>query len=231
MNKYNKPIITSVGVFLASSIFVLANAMPPVPVPRPSPQAPLPEIVHTVGDLRSAITDIENIDGAPENCMVERVVFARGIQSYKSDGDEWSATGPLAQLFDADVDLVDALINAPDSDEITIVEDDDMTDKIGTHYQSLARPAWEFGAPIAGRAIVVAGSVLKLSSPDGYIAWLNVGLEDGIPVLGSLGYNGLYRVLTIGGVAPAYNGQPGATVGSGYTTFYVFLSGCTPPPA
>lgn len=183
----------------------------------------------TVDELNDAIAAIENVNNIagdesvkqafnelPE-CSVKKVVFARGIQSYKYDGAEWLATGPLAELFDTDY------LNK-DSGEIFIGDE-----KIGTHYQHLAKPAWEFPE---GRVIV--DSVFKSNGIEGAgnVKWLNVGLVKGYvgKVKGKykhgLKYDRLYRVLTDRGVAPVIGGGEveGDTVGSGYTTFYVFLA-------
>lgn len=163
----------------------------------------------TVAELNDAI-DLIN-DG--ETCDVEKVVFARGIQSYKYTEEGWMATGPLAELYDTD--YLDS-----EDEEIAI-----GNNKIGTHYQHLAKPAWEFPE---GRVIVESAS--SMPSPDGSnnVAWLNVKLVDGYVVKGPhrhvIKYNRLYRVLTEGGVSPLEQGDENETMGSGYTTFYVFLT-------
>lgn len=173
-----------------------------------------PAQATNVTELDDAIDLIKTLDPENETCSIEKVVFARGIQSYKfvhGDGPRglgsWGATGPLAQLYDTD--YLD-----PQDEEILIGEE-----KIGTHYQHLAKPAWEFPE---GRVIVESASAMP--SPDGSdnVAWLNVKINND-ENLGNLGYNRLYRVLTDRGVAPPTPGSENDTIGSGYTTYYVFL--------
>ena len=223
-------------VFLGSSVFALANAKSP----QLAPQVPLPAMSYTKVDLDDAIfaivdaanadgnnhigADFEDEDDHDHNgCIADKVVFATGVQTYESDGSIWFATGPLAELFATEyLDL-----NSPDDEiEITFVDGEGNKAKVGAHYQSLTSPSWEFPD---GRATVDVSAehkdVFKLDNGKGNVKGLNVVLRDdpasGLP---SLGYNRLYRVLTHGGVAPAFHGHKGKTVGMGYTTFYVFLT-------
>lgn len=223
MNQFIKSIILSFSVFLTSSIFVFANAG----------HLPATATGYSVDELASAIMDIEDNtlgwDGAPfpalpQGCEITRVVFARGIQSYKSDGVTYNATGPLAELFDIEF-LGDLEIG--NMSPINVHEA--AGDKIGTHYQHISKPAWEF--PNGLRVIVE--SAFKLPSPP-HIKWLNVGLRnDSVKVEGMNNKekiknkevpNRLYRVLTFEGVPPVAIPLAGTTTGSGYTTFYVFLT-------
>ena len=221
-------------VFLGSSVFALANAKSP----QPTPQAPLPAMTYTAGDLddaidtivAAAIADVDNhigddFEGVHDHkgCTVKEVVFATGVQTYESDGKIWFATGPLADLYATNYLDLD---NSDDEIEITFINDEGKKAKIGAHYQSLGSPSWEFKK---GRATVDVlpehKDVFKLDNGKGNVKGLNVVLRDdpasGLP---SLEFNRLYRVLTHGGVAPAFHGHTGKTVGMGYTTFYVFLT-------
>lgn len=211
------------GITLCSSTFILANAAPPTPTGA------------TVSDLVNAIDIIEDPtqiwDGGtpdlPVGCAVETVVFARGIQSYKSDGTVWKATGPLAELYDIEFEGDFVSWN---TEQIMVHEA--AGDKIGTHYQHLSKPAWEF--PNGLRVIVESAFKLPAPDPSSDIKWLNVALRDGsVKVDGANNKekiknkdvpNRLYRVLTSEGVAPADILPMGTTTGSGYTTFYVFLA-------
>ena len=230
MNQFIKIILIATSAFLGSSFFGLANAKSP----QPTPQAPLSAMTYSVTDLADAIALIESEhdsdavhDAHPfGTCNVQRVVFATGIQSYESNGSQWNATGPLAELYDTDY-------LAPIGTDIVI---DFAGGKIGTHYQSLGSPSWEFED---GRTTVDVSlgnkDVFKLAYSQGDVKWLNVALIDtvaglnGEDIVGatdllSLGYDRLYRVLTQGGVAPVFHGHNGKTVGMGYTTFYVFVT-------
>ena len=222
-------------VFLGSSVFVLANAKSP----QPTPQAPLPAMTYTVGDLDDAIEAIvtaaiadgdnhigDDFEGVHdhEKCTAEKVVFATGVQTYQSDGTIWLATGPLAKLYATN--YLELLDDPSAEIEIEFMDDEGKDLKIGAHYQSLSSPSWEF---TEGRATVDVSpelkDVFKLDNGKGNVKGLNVVLrDDPAPGLPSLGYNRLYRVLTHGGVAPVFHGHKGKTVGMGYTTFYVFLT-------
>ena len=97
---------------------------------------------YNQNDLDQLIEDVQVEVGA-EACTVERVVFAIGIQSYilssNEEEDTWAATGPLAALYSA--------------------ENGNIGDtKIGTHYQHLEKPAWEFPE---GRVIVDSADVIN----------------------------------------------------------------------
>lgn len=61
-----------------------------------------PAQATTVSELDDAIDLIKTLDPENEICRVEKVVFARGSHSYKSDGRNWAATGPLAELYETD---------------------------------------------------------------------------------------------------------------------------------
>ena len=209
MNKYIKSMITPLGVFLASSVFVLANAT-------------------TVGELNNAI-DIAKDFANAEDCTVERIVFASGTQNYtRLPGPMWSSPSrPLAALYD--------IILGAEGDEIELLLDE----KIGAHYQHLRKPAWEFteGRVIveSGRAITGYPGVPGV----GNVAWLDVDTEDGSLGRGlghdlgrahGLGYDKLFRVLTDSGVAKNIGDySDGEHVGFNYSTYYVFLSCPTPP--
>lgn len=219
MNQYIKSSLMGLGITLCSSAFVLVNAATQTGV--------------KVGDLVNAINTIEDPsqdwDGGtpdlPIGCAVETVVFARGIQSYKSDGSMWKATGPLADLYDIEFEGEFVLENMND-----ILVHDAADEKIGAHYQHLNKPAWEF--PNGLRVIVESAFKLPMDAAD--VKWLNVALRDGsVKVEGKNNKdkikkkdvpNRLYRVLTSEGVAPGAVPSVGTTTGSGYTTFYVFLS-------
>ena len=222
MNNY-KTIITILSLFLASSIFVSANAAKPGPVP----QAPLPYPDHTVGEIREAFDQINAVRDRGV-CVVQEAFLASGAQNYRSDGDSFSAIGPWADLYVQDsgqpFDLVTELNNGIGVNEDTVVIFDKDTLE-GTHYKGTednggfrAAPVWEFGH---GR--IIAQGKDSLPSPDGYIDWLNVFVTDGQLSPNTHTYNGVFRVLTIGGVAPVYHGQPEATVGSPYTTIYLVV--------
>lgn len=236
MNQFIKSIIISFSVFLTSSIFVFANAG----------HLPATATGYSVDELASAIMDIEDNtlgwDGAPfpalpQGCEMTRVVFARGIQSYKSDGATYNATGPLAELFD--IEFVGDL-EIGNTNPINVHEA--AGDKIGTHYQHISKPAWEF--PNGLRVIVESAFKIGAPGPSGIpgnlpvsafdVKWLNVGLKNGsVKVEGAENKdkiknkdvpNRLYRVLTFEGVPPVAIPLAGTTTGSGYTTFYVFLT-------
>ncbi len=141
------------------------------------------------------------LNGAAEigNCELKKVVFARGIQSYQLDDQkQWQATGPLAALYEAKEGFIGE-------------------EKIGTHYQHLNKPAWEFeeGRVIVETAVSIAGA------GENDVSWLDVNLRDE-----GLGYNRLFRLGTQAGVAPnkVFGYEIGATIGMGYTTYYAFLS-------
>lgn len=232
MNQYIKSSLLGISITLCSSTFILANA---AKKPGPVPQSPLPPPVHTVGEVRDAIIAISDIDGAPDNCEVEKVFLASGAQNYRSDGSTFNAIGPFADLYSQDpqqiqdFDLVEELNNSSGvNEDMEILFD--KTTLVGTHYKGTeilmtsegpvfrAAPVWEFDQ---GR--VIARMKLTLDSPDGYIDWLNVLVADGKLLPTTHTYNRVFRVLTIGGVAPVYHGQEGATVGSPYTTIYVVV--------
>ena len=156
---------------------------------------------YNQNDLDQLIEDVQTEVGA-EACSVEKIVFAIGIQSYIFDG-VWTGTGPLAALYTANNGNIGTL-------------------KIGTHYQHLSKPAWEFpeGRVIVDVATKIENDPLEAGPLD--VAWLDVDLDDP----DDLGYDKLFRINTVSGVPPnnviAY--ETGATIGIGYTTFYVFLS-------
>ncbi len=179
MKRYSKPIIKFFSVILAAAISVAASA----------------DEEYSKDELETVLNGVANID----NCELNKVVFARGIQSYILDGEKkWQATGPLASLYEAKKGFIGDV-------------------KIGTHYQHLNKPAWEFaeGRVIVGSATPIAGA------GENDVSWLDVDLIDD-----GLGYNRLFRVGTTSGVAPnkVLGYEVGATVGIGYTTYYVFLT-------
>lgn len=221
----NKKLL-SLGIVLGSSFFTLANAANP----GPTPQAPLPSTSYTVEDLAEAI-DIIEIERGDDDCPIGRVFLARGVQVYQtvvggSGKLEWRNNAPSAELFNPIGDLIAAL---EDPDDTPIAFDESTV--AGTHYDVYKThdatadpvvyktwPAWEFD----GQRLIAQGAT-PLPSPLGYIAWLNVLVDDSAET-----YDRVYRVLTNGGVAPKYHGQLGTTVGSPYTTIYVVLN-CTIP--
>ena len=198
--------------------------------PGPTPQAPLPSTSYTVADLAEAIDIIEGERG-DNNCPIERIFLARGVQVYQSVVGEsgklvWCNNAPSAELFNPDYDLIVAL---DDPDDTPIAFDESVV--AGTHYDVYKThddtadpviyktwPTWEFD-----EERLIAKGAKPLLSPLGYIAWLNVEVDDSAET-----YDRVYRVLTNGGVAPSYHGQLGTTVGSPYTTIYVVLN-CTLP--
>lgn len=177
MNQYIK-FLLKLGVLSVSGLFVSAYAAEE----------------YGMQDLNTLLNGAADTEG----CEVEKVVFARGIQSYMlSDERKWIATGPLASLYEVNKEFIG-------------------TEKIGTHYQHLNKPAWEFPE---GRGIVDSAATIE-GAGENDVPWLDVDLVDE-----GLGYNRLFRVGTNSGVAPnkVLGYEVGATIGIGYTTFYVFL--------
>ena len=141
-----------------------------------------------------------------EDLSVEAILFARGIQSYELKEDGWAAAGPLARLFTAENGVI--------GDE-----------KIGTHYSHLPTPAWEIleGRVIAESAAAIPQETvneIEIGADDNDVAWLNVKLKPN-----DFGLQRILRVVTVSGQPPRDidNYKLGSYIGTGYTTFYVFL--------
>ncbi|MGR8934478.1 MAG: DUF3455 domain-containing protein [Gammaproteobacteria bacterium] len=152
-------------------------------------------------DRLNKIIEIAKKRAGAQSLSVAKIAFAKGIQSYmltSTGKKEWVATGPLAALYDAAGGVIGET-------------------KIGTHYQHLNKPAWEFSA---GRVIVDTATPIPGAGEDD-VAWLNVDL-----VPNDLGYVKVLRIATRAGVAPnnVLSYARGASVGIGYKTFYIFLT-------
>lgn len=141
----------------------------------------------------------------PEGHLVARRVFARGVQVYDWDGEDWRFVGPLADLYD-------------------LGEGDiPLQQKAGAHYMHLRTPAWEFeeGRVIVERAEPIPGA----GSED--VDWLRVTLRDDEENRKGLNYTHVLRIKTRLGKAPNKEAHPGAYVGQrlglSYETYYAFL--------
>ncbi len=143
-------------------------------------------------------------DAGAQNLRVRRIVYARGIQAYElQPSAEWAAKGPLADLYKASVD---------DVGDLSV----DFSKTIGTHYQHLSTPAWEFPG---GRVIAESASPIPGAGPKD-VDWLNVVLERP----NQFDYKRILRIATFRGKAPKRtNFRDFKRSGSGYETVYVFL--------
>ena len=137
---------------------------------------------------------------------VVAILYARGIQSYELKDDGWGGAGPLARLFSAENGVI--------GDE-----------KIGAHYSHIPTPAWEI---LGGRVIAESAAAIpqqtvngiEIGADDHAVAWLNVLLQ-----ANDFGLLRILRVVTTSGLPPQDidNYKLGSYIGTGYTTFYVFL--------
>ncbi|MBP2832105.1 DUF3455 domain-containing protein [Aquimarina sp. U1-2] len=143
-------------------------------------------------------------DANAKGLKVKKVVYARGIQAYElQPSSEWAGKGPLADLYKASID---------DVGDLHV----DFSQTIGTHYQHLSTPAWEFPN---GRVIAESASPIPGAGPRD-IDWLNVVLQ--LP--NEFGYKRILRIVTFKGKAPRRtNFRNFKRFGSGYETVYVFL--------
>ena len=141
----------------------------------------------------------------PSGHRVARRVFAKGVQVYDWDGEDWRFVGPLADLYD-------------------LGEGDVPSEqKAGTHYMHLRRPAWEFED---GRVIVERAEPISGAGPED-VDWLRVTLRDDEENRKGLSYTHVLRIKTRLGQAPNREAHPGAHVGQrlgrSYDTYYAFL--------
>ena len=141
-----------------------------------------------------------------EDLSVVAILFARGIQSYELKEDGWAGAGPLARLFTAENGVIGDV-------------------KIGAHYSHLPTPAWEIleGRVIAESAAAIPKETvngIEIGADDDDVAWLNVLLKPN-----DFGLLRILRVVTTSGQPPRDidNYKLGSYIGTGYTTFYVFL--------
>ncbi len=153
-----------------------------------------------VQNIQQIIEEAQDAAGASD-LTVDLVVWARGIQAYELESGGWAAKGPLADLF---------ALRIRGNGTVKL-----KSDRIGTHYQHLATPAWEFDN---GRVIAQGAQAIPGAS-DADVAWLNVDLQPN-----DFGYLKILRVETRAGLAPNNtNWLQGVRVGTGYETIYVFL--------
>ena len=145
--------------------------------------------------------DEAKVNAGAGNMMVNLVVWARGVQTYQISSGRPNAVGPLADLY-----LVDL-----ENDGAAVM----LEEKVGTHYQHLQTPAWEFedGRVIAEKADVIPGA------DDRDVSWLNVDLQPN-----DLTFRKVLRIETRAGLMPVNTDLVENTRhGVSYETLYVFL--------